>query len=322
VLGGLARRVTTVEKARSEGRPVLVVDSGDLFFDKAEGVDANLARTKAALLGKAYRKMGAAAVNVGDLDLAQGLDFLRQEAREGLPLISANLLDSSKNAPIFPPFVIKEIEGVRVGFFGLLTPQAGSGGQNPAGRDVVVRDPVPAAREALEQLKGKADLVVLLSDLGMSKDIELVQNVPGIHFVLGGHDGRYAATPIQERGATIVQSYSKGMYLGKLQLTLGNPSSTFVDGGKGERIKQQIANLDTRLTALQKAQGKSSGAQVETVVRQIEQQKAQLEQELKDLSSSPVQGNRFVWTLESLDSGIPESEEVRTWAREAKIEKD
>jgi 2',3'-cyclic-nucleotide 2'-phosphodiesterase (5'-nucleotidase family) len=211
---------------------------------------------------------------------------------------------------------------VRVAFLGLLSPKIGPDGENQPSNNVLVRDPVQAAREILEQLKGKADLIVLLSDLGMSKDVELVQAVPGIHFVLGGHDGRFASTPIQERGATIVQSYSKGMYLGKLQITVSNPSGPFADEGKRDRIQQQVAALETRLNTMQKAQGRPSGANIENVVRQIQQQKAQLEQELQDLPSSASPGNRFVWNLESLDPAIPESEEVRGWIREAKIEKD
>jgi hypothetical protein len=122
VLGGLARRVSFVEKLKGEGKPVLVVDSGHLFTDAGTGIDHTQSLTKARLISRAYKRMGVAAINVGDWDLMQGMAFLREEASRGLPLISANLVDQSRGAPIFKPYIIKKINKTRIAFFGLLSP--------------------------------------------------------------------------------------------------------------------------------------------------------------------------------------------------------
>ncbi len=77
------------------------MDSGDLFFTAKAKVDPEKASAKARLIGRAYRRMAAVAVNVGDLDLLQGLDFLRKEGSQGPPPVLANFLDPSERAPNF-----------------------------------------------------------------------------------------------------------------------------------------------------------------------------------------------------------------------------
>jgi len=67
--------------------------------------------------------MGTAAINVGDMDLLSGVDFLLNEYSQGLPLVSSNLLDPATKKPIFLPYVIRKEGGVRIAFFGLLSPE-------------------------------------------------------------------------------------------------------------------------------------------------------------------------------------------------------
>ena len=122
MLGGLARRVSFVEKLKGEGKPVLVVDSGHLFTDAGAGSDHTQSLTKARLISRAYKRMGVAAINIGDLDLMQGMAFLREESSRGLPLISANLVDPSSKASLFKPYIIKKTGTIRIAFFGLLSP--------------------------------------------------------------------------------------------------------------------------------------------------------------------------------------------------------
>ena len=85
MLGGLARRVAYVEKVRTEKQAALVVDSGDLFFSPHSGEAPERKLAKARLISRAYREMGAAAVNVGDMDLFRGLIFCGKKVRRASP---------------------------------------------------------------------------------------------------------------------------------------------------------------------------------------------------------------------------------------------
>jgi 2',3'-cyclic-nucleotide 2'-phosphodiesterase (5'-nucleotidase family) len=328
VLGGLARRVAFVEKMQREFPDSLVLDSGDLFFSREAILPRDLAQKKARLIARAYKRMGAAAVNVGDLDLLFGPDFLRQEAKAGLPLVSANLLDSSTKAPIFSPFVIREVAGIRIAFFGLLTqdspPEIAPIIKEALGGKILIQDPQEAARQTVQRIAGRADLVVLLSDLGLPNDQMLARSVPGIHFILGGHDGVYLRWPQKIGNTYIFQSARKGMYVGTLRLTLEDPHAPFEDEGKIDRIKDQINGLDYRLRALEraKAQHPERTDQIERSISQVNRQKADLEKEVRQAEQAGVRGNRFIFTLESLGTAVPEDEAVKRWILDAGFAQD
>ena len=329
MLGGLARRVALAEKARTVKQSLLVVDSGDLFFAPYSGADAERKLVKARLISRAYQRMGTSAINVGDLDLLQGVEFLRDEFSKGLPLISANLLDPSTKAPIFPPYVIREVAGVRVAFSGLLNPESapdvGVVVKNANEGKIFIQDPFEAARETLQKLKGQADLVILLSDLGLHKDQMLAKAVSGIHFILGGHEGRYMGKPQQMGNTHILQSSVKGMYVGRLRLIVGDTASPFSDGGEVQHIQDRINALDFHLRSLQQAKQQLAYQNPENLDRSIQEvtkQRRALQDQLMRMKDSASQGNRFFFNLEPIEAKHSEDDEVRKWIAEAGIEKD
>ena len=249
-MGGLARRAALVDKIRSEEKSVLVVDSGLLFTDAKTFPLPEQEPAKARLISRVYKRMGVAAVNVGDLDLMQGLPFLRQEASRGLPLLSSNLIDPSLGKPIFPPYIIKKVDKIKVAFFGLLSPDINPAIRKAAGKDIIIEDPIATAQNLVKRLRSQADIVVLLSDLGLEKDRELLKKVSGIHFILGGHEGQYIQSPIWENNTPILQSYRKGIYAGKLQLFIENGITPFQEEGRGDgnRFRWTLIPLDGSLT--------------------------------------------------------------------------
>jgi 2',3'-cyclic-nucleotide 2'-phosphodiesterase (5'-nucleotidase family) len=159
VLGGLARRVAFVDKARTEGDKIIVVDSGN-FYPDARSLDPARAKSKAELIGKVYRRMGATAVNVSDFELQQGVAFLKGEITKGLPLTSANITDK-KGKLIFPNYKIKKIGKIRIGFFGLTRPAIDEKLAEKEG--IAMKDPLAAAKDTVQRLRKRADMVILLS---------------------------------------------------------------------------------------------------------------------------------------------------------------
>ena len=323
MLGGLARRTTLLKNLQSQGGPVLAVDSGDLFFDQTtDQADVKKVLTKARLIAQAYKKMGIVAVNVGDRDLSQGLDFLKQEAAQGLPLISANLVDAVQRKPIFPPSVIREIAGVRIAFVGLLqSPRIPAIEESLEGK-AAVEDPMEALQKVMTELKGKADLILLLSDLGWDQDVRIAKEVAGIQFILGGHEGRAVTGPFQQGQTFIVQSYQKGMYAGVLVLPLGKPGSLFQDEGRITRIQEELNGLDRRSRDLQGAKERNPHLDIRPAIEGIKQQKDKLQKELKEAQKTVAQGTRFRWTLEPISSSLAEDAEVRSLIEATGIKKD
>jgi 2',3'-cyclic-nucleotide 2'-phosphodiesterase (5'-nucleotidase family) len=318
-----------VENIHRGNKRVLVVDSGDLFFKFSADSDGEKALMKGKIIGRAYRQMGAAAVNVGCLDLLQGLDFLRQESAQGLPLLSANLLDPATKAPIFPPYLIKDVGGLRIAFVGVLPPESGPE-ISPAIRaanegKILIGDPIDAAREAVQKIQGKADLIVLLSDLGLPKDQMLTKAVPGIHFILGGHEGRFTRKGIQAGMTHIFQSSYKGMYVGQLQLVLGNPGNPFKDEGEVQYLEERIDGLNLHIRGLEgakKRQPAKDNPSLDRSIQEVTRQRNALQEELKRAKETGIQGNRFLFKLEALERNSPENEDVMKWIMGAGIDKD
>jgi 2',3'-cyclic-nucleotide 2'-phosphodiesterase (5'-nucleotidase family) len=319
MLGGLARRATLLKNLQNQGGPVLAVDSGDLFFDiTTDQADVK----KARLIAQAYRQMGIVAVNVGDRDLSQGLDFLKQEAAQGLPLISANLVDAVQRQPIFPPSVIREVSGVRIAFVGLLQSPLPLANEKSLAGKAVAEDPMETARKIVAGLKGKADLILLLSDLGWDQDVRIAKEIAGIQFILGGHEGRGVSSPFQQGKTFIVQSYQKGMYAGELALPLEKAGFLFQDEGRITRIQEQLNELDRRSRDLQSAKERNPHLDIKPAIEGIKQQKKKLQKELKEAQKTAAKGARFRWTLEPISTSLEEDAEIRSLIEASGIKKD
>ena len=224
-LGGLARRGSWVQSVRETRRESLLLDSGDLFFDRyrkeirAEDVTAQ--SEKAHLILKCYNLLGYDAMGIGDDDLSLGKDFLVDLSKNaGFPFISSNLMDKETGEALFKTHVIKETGGLRIGIFSLLSPYFFSGESDPRTRGIVFREPLEEAKSILGKIRPETDLVVLLSHLGYTADIELAETVPGIDVILGDHSGLSLPYPIRIKDTIIVRVGSKGLHVGELHLQL------------------------------------------------------------------------------------------------------
>ncbi len=317
MLGGLARRVASVDKLKAEKHPVILVDSGRLFKDPRVGEDAEKVSMNARLISRAYSRMGVHAVNVGDLELLQGIPFLKEQASQGLNLISANLVDASSKKTIFPPYFIYNVENFRVAFFGLLSSDMGQEIRKAMGEDAVAIDPVKTAEEMVARLREEADIVILLSSLGLDKEREIISKIPGIHFVMGGHEGRFFHTMLKESETFVVQSYWAGMYTGRLDLTLKNTTSIFHDAGEKFRIKKEIADLDRRLERIKIVLDEGKSNVLEFTYQKITKKRAQLQETLDSLNRLPYTENLFKWQMVPLDNSYREDREVVDWIRKA-----
>ena len=214
-----------MQSGRETRRESLLLDSGDLFFDRyrkeirAEAVTAQ--SEKAHLILKCYNLLGYDAMGIGDDDLSLGKDFLVDLSKNaGFPFISSNLMDKETGEALFKTHVIKETWGLRIGIFSLLSPYFFSGESDPRTRGIVFREPFEEAKRILGKIRPETDLVVLLSHLGYTADIELAGTVPGIDVILGAHSGLSLPYPIRIKDTIIVRVGSKGLHVGELHLQL------------------------------------------------------------------------------------------------------
>jgi len=191
-IGGMARIATVVRQTRDEMRaPVLLLDSGDTTHGYTALVKAFHGESVIAVMNA----VGYDAMVPGNHDLQwHSPDTVRNLESSEFPWVCANLVDAETGELFVEPYVIRELWGVRVALFGLTN---GLINTHPhvyvAGPELGLK--VLPAAELVPELRRKADVVVLLSHLGLGLDTQLAKAVPGIDIILGGHSHSTLRTP-------------------------------------------------------------------------------------------------------------------------------
>jgi len=224
-LGGLARLdrlISSIEPA-----PVLL-DNGGLT--KSVGRQAHIKwQTMIGALGM----MGYRAVNVGEKDLALGADFIKSEAAAAnVPLISANIVRPDGKL-IFKPFVILNINGLRVAVVGLL------GADVAKSLPVKLIAPADAVERVITQIEGKCDRTILLAHMPREQAQPLARKLPECLFVLCAHQGDEPDIR-QTADGLFLFAGSKGKYVISIK-------TSPAPGGKAAAVRAEEVELGPNL---------------------------------------------------------------------------
>ena len=242
--GGIARLASLLKQLRelAEKRgPVLVIDGGDwtmgtLFHTITRETGAEL---------QLMKRLGYDATVIGNHEFdfrPQGLAEIIQSARKGvgelLPLLSANIVFSQEDPAddelkslydegVIKRYIVVEKGGIKFGIFGLMGIDAVE--VSPGMKPVTFDNPIAVSARIVKLLREteKVDVVIAASHCGISRnndgqwygeEVELIQAVPDIDVVVGGHSHTALKKPILENGGVIVQAGALGRYLGELRL--------------------------------------------------------------------------------------------------------
>jgi sulfur-oxidizing protein SoxB len=220
-VGGFAHLATLVKRLRASRPGALLLDGGDtwqgsgtsLWTRAQDMVDA------AKLLGvdvmTAHWEMtyGARRVQeIVDKDLKGKIDFIAQ-----------NVTTADFGDQVFPPYVLREMNGVKVAIIGQAFPYTPIA--NPrymvAEWSFGIKD--DTMQKFVDEARGKgAQAVVVLSHNGMDVDLKMARRVRGIDAILGGHthDGVPAPTIVKNAGGQtlVTNAGSNGKFLAVLDL--------------------------------------------------------------------------------------------------------
>jgi hypothetical protein len=202
----------------------VIVDSGDLLNEDEEVLESvqQSARLKAELLVQIYQTIGIDAVNVGELDLALGVNYLKElQKKTGFPFVSANLVNAN-NEPIFKPYVIKKAGAKTVGIFGIMgdTSEMAAKVSEISKGAVSVTDALVASEAVVKELTGKVDYIVVLTHQQANRDWVIARRAKGVDLVVGGHEKQRTQDPLEAGTTLIVRAGEKGQYQGMLEVTL------------------------------------------------------------------------------------------------------
>ncbi len=224
-VGGAASLAALVKKTKG---PKLVLDAGDWFQGTPEG-----AFEQGQGLAAVFNTVGYDAMEVGNHDFDNGEKNLAAIiGKLSVPVLCANVYraDGSR-APECKPWIIKEVAGVKVGIFGLLTTsmRALSFPENIKG--LTFRRAVAEANEQVAALRHEgASVIIAITHQGVERpdmasfegDQTLAAQVEGIDLIVGGHTHTVLKEGLRDAtyGTLIVQAGTEMTRVGRVDLEI------------------------------------------------------------------------------------------------------
>jgi 2',3'-cyclic-nucleotide 2'-phosphodiesterase (5'-nucleotidase family) len=233
-----------------------------------------------------------------------------------LPLLSANLLGRKGGTPTFKSHVVFDLDGIRVGVFGLTSDARHNESVPPEG--YFVSDPISTAKRVAAELAKDCDIIVALSNLGSFKEYsKLVQQAEGIHFILGSGGKRSHHQIIRSDGGwktLLFQLYPKGQYLGRVDLKIIKGARDFVDLRRKVQLERQINSIERQLESYRKGTGRAKSMPEDKrneYINRLEEYKKKPEAQLNALEKDSRRNNTFMNTPIRLDGKIREDPEIK-----------
>jgi len=252
---------------------------------------------KATLMVEALNLMGYNAMGIGDDDLTLGKEFLISLSKKAnFPFLCSNLVDGETGKPVFQSHIIKEVNGLRVGIFGLISPDTFSGPQDPRLKGLTIQNPVETAQRIIKELKPNTDLIILLSHLSYPKDSEMAQAAPGIQIIVGSHTGVSLTYPPIVKDTVILHTPPRAMFSGRFALAFLSNDAGFYNVSTKRSFENNLTNMKLRLNTKE-----TSPAEKEQYQRLI----GDIERSLKQLQGKNEFSN-FIIPLNELFKEQPE----------------
>jgi sulfur-oxidizing protein SoxB len=241
-----------VKQVRASRPGALLLDGGDTWQGSATAlwtrgqdmIDAQLALGVDVMTAHWEFTLGAKRVKeVVENDFKGKVDFVAQ-----------NISTADFGDPVFAPYTLREVNGVRFGIIGQAFPYTPIANPRYFVEEWSFGIKEAELQKQVEEVRGKgAQVVVLLSHNGMDVDVKLATRVSGIDIILGGHthDGVPAPLIVQNPGGqTLVgNAGSNGKFLAVVDFD--------VRGGKLQGVQYRLlpvfANLlqpDAAMAAL------------------------------------------------------------------------
>ena len=221
-MGGYAHIATFVKRVRDE-RPgkTLLLDGGDTLQGSATAL-----WTRGEDMVRVMNQLGVE-VFTPHWEFTYGIERVKDlfgdresRGRFAGDFVCHNVKELNWDVPVFKPYTIKDVGGVRVGVIGQAFPYVPVSHPQRFVPGLTFGIQEDQAQKLVNELRDsqKADLVVLLSHNGLSTDVKMAGRVQGIDVVLGGHTHDGLPAPITVGRTLVVNSGSHGKFLSRVDL--------------------------------------------------------------------------------------------------------
>ncbi|MFW5630344.1 MAG: 5'-nucleotidase C-terminal domain-containing protein [Acetivibrio ethanolgignens] len=217
---GFAKIATLVKETKAANPNTLVLDAGDAF----QGMPIiNISKGKGLI--PILEAVGYDAMTMGNHEFDFGLAALQdlEKSMTKIPMVTANIYKTT-GGRAFVPYTIKTVGGVKVGIFGLTTPETTYKSHPDNTKGLTFMDPVKSAKSIVKELEAQVDIIICLSHLGTEGEdtsFKVAENVKGIDLIIDGHS--HTELPfgvIEVNGTMIAQTgeYTKNVGMVELEI--------------------------------------------------------------------------------------------------------
>ena len=226
VLGSYLKEVRA--EARQKGFDVFLFDAGDIFHGTPEG---NVHKGRSMV--KAMNALKYQAAALGNHEFAFGLNILKKISAElKFPFLACNLFYTAinKQSRFWQYELMLKSGDLKIGVTGVITPKTKYINFYENIKGLEFSDPYDCVAEQIKSLKKQgADIIIVLSHLGLKKDKKLASRVSGIDVIIGGHS-HDIIDPVLLVGKTLIcQAGSYNQRVGRLDLWLDPETKKIVD---------------------------------------------------------------------------------------------
>ena len=223
---GFGKIATIVKQTKEKNPNTLVVDAGDTLHGMPI---INVSKGENAV--KILDAVGYDFMVPGNHDFNYGTDRLIELGKlSKFKMLSANLLNKSGNT-MLTPYEIVDMNGMKVGIFGLCTPETAYK-TNPSNvKNVEFKDPIEISKNMVRELDNKTDVIVALVHIGLDESStvtskEIAQKVNGIDVIIDGHSHTDLPEGLVINNTLIAQTGEYDQNLGIVEINIDNHKVT------------------------------------------------------------------------------------------------
>jgi sulfur-oxidizing protein SoxB len=222
-MGGYAHLATLVKQIRAErAGKTLLLDGGDTLQGSATAL-----WSRGLDMLAATNQLGVE-VFAPHWEFTYGIERVRElfgdRETRGLfrgDFVAHNVADISwgpPGDPVFHPYTIKEVGGIKVGVIGQAFPYTTISHPQRFVPNLTFGIQEDRLQKFVHELRDQVDLVVVLSHNGFYVDLKLARRVQGIDVILGGHTHDAVPKPILIDKTLVINSGAHGKFLSRLDL--------------------------------------------------------------------------------------------------------
>lgn len=250
----------------------LVLDAGDLFHGQAFATVEN-----GESIARLVNAVGYDAMTPGNHDWNYGQEqLLKLEQMAGIPVMAGNVIKDGKDKFLDTDYIIKEVDGVKVGVFGVIDPMVYSSTNPALMRGIEYTDMYAYSNKLVNELKEQCDVIVCLSHI---VDHEaFAKQVNGVDLLICGH---LHVEMSEQVGDTLIAETGEYLHnIGEVRLTYSKSSG-------------KLVSKEADLITFEEAKQTAEDPEIKALIEEINEGQASILNEVAGSTPVDLDGEKY-----------------------------